>query len=101
MEPEDEYAHDDEQAGMRPLSRALFINLVIVILYAGVLMGLKGSQEGLFISGIIMMAQAAVNLVVMIVMFVMRKKEWGLGLLLSALILGVVGFSACLSVFPI
>ncbi len=102
MEPEDDYPYDDEQdeqQGMRPLSRALFINLVIVVLYTGVLMAFEGRDEGLIVSGLMMLGQAAVNLVAMIVMFVMGKKEWGLGLLLSALILGVVGFSACVAGF--
>ena len=96
---DDEYQEDDEQEGMRPLIRALLINLVIVILYTAVLVVFEGRNEGLVVLGLMMMGQAGINFVAMIVMFVMGKKEWGLGLLLSGLILGVVGFSACVAGF--
>ena len=105
-EPEEEY-HDDEyqeedgQEGMRPLIRALLLNLVIVLLYTAVLVVFEGRNEGLFVSGLFMLGQSGINFVAMIVMFIMGKKEWGLGLLLSGLILGVVGFSACVAGFTI
>ncbi len=108
MEPEDDYPPEDdlpyddeqdEQEGMRPLARALLINLVIVVLYGGVLLAANETGEAMIFTGLLMMGQAAVNLVAMIVMFVLRKVEWGLGLLLSALILAVVGFSSCVAAF--
>ena len=83
MEPEDAYPNDDDQDGMRPMAKAGRINLIILLIYAGVLLiftylNAEGELElWLVFVGIAMLAHGAISLAVGVIYFIMSKPEWG------------------------
>ena len=84
---------------MQALLRALGINAIIAIAYTGLIVMVQGQNEGMILSGMMMMGQGALNLIPAIVLLIKGEKAWALGCLLSALILPIVGFSTCVTGF--
>ena len=86
---------------MKPLNKILIINGVIMVLYF--IFGLFANQGDDHYAGlgymIIMMIAVAIHVVISLLIgvyhFVQKNNEMGRYFLLSALLIGVVGFSAC------
>lgn len=102
MEPEDDYQNGDDEQGMRPMRKVGRINLIILLVYAGLLLvyslvAAGGDELGAWSAfvGLAMLAHGAINLAAGVVFFIMRKPEYGKGALVSGLVLLVIGFASC------
>ena len=105
MEPDDAYPNDDEQEGMRPMMKALRLNAIIVLIYAGCILvfsfvAARGEMMEYFLvwTGLLMLGHGVVCLIAGIYFFIAKKPEWGKGTLLSGLVILIIGFSSCVAV---
>ena len=106
MEPEDDYQNEDSQDGMHPMKKVGRINLIILLVYAGVFLASsvvfargEAMSAWLIWTGLAMLAQGGVNLALGVIFFIVSKPELGKGALLSGLVLLVIGFSTCVAAF--
>ena len=106
MEPEDITPNDDDQDGMHPMVKVGRLNLIILLVYAGVIIVisfLSAPEEAfaawLLWTGLAMLVQGGINLAAAIVLFIMRKAGMGAGALVSGFVLLIIGFSSCVAAF--
>ena len=86
---------------MKPLNKILLINGIIMLIYAIAIIPVVETEKAYAGIGFMLFMmyavgiQTVVNLIIGIYHFVMKNNERGRYFLLSALLIGVVGFSAC------
>lgn len=87
---------------IKPFYKVLLINLIILFSYSILfVIGVKGSidHEGdvytFFGLAFVIALHFFATLLIAIILLVMKKKELGLGMLLSSLLVVIVGFSSC------
>ena len=104
MEPQDTPPNGDDQDGMHPMMKVGRINLIILLIYAGVLvvvsfLSASGEEFAAWLIwiGLAMLVQGGINVVAAIVFFIMRKSGWGAGALVSGFVLLIIGFSSCVA----
>ena len=90
---------------MGSVSKAVLVNLVGVVIYAGALyvwavFGEDADLAGwIFLVGIGMMVHSGVALVAGGVLFMMGRPKWGKGMWVCTLLLLLIGFSTCIAAF--
>lgn len=97
---------ENPQGEWDPIKRVLLINLAVLLAYAIILSfvayGERGNQYSGMGAGINMIfcvsVHTAINLVLMLIKFVQKRKKWGIAFLLGAVVVAIVGFSACFGV---
>ena len=86
-----------------PISRVIFINLIILVVYT-VIVGLVSENERVaqnyvtesaYAMMILVFFHVVANALLAIVFFISKRKQMGFGALISVLIVFIIGFSAC------
>ncbi len=104
MEPENTPPNGDDQDGMHPMVKVGRLNLIILLVYAGLFLafsflGARGDELPAWLvwTGLAMLLQGGINIAAAIVLFIMRKSGMGAGALVSGFVLLIIGFSSCLA----
>lgn len=78
------------------LGKIVAANLALMLLYTTTSIGISNMKgEGIVIGGIITAYHAIALFVISMILFIIKKNDWGKNLLLSALVVFLVGFSIC------
>ena len=105
MEPQDTLPNDDDQGGMHPMVKVGRLNLIILLVYAGLILVIsfisapgEALMAWLLWVGLAMLAQGGINIIAALVLFIMRKGLLGAGALVSGFVILIIGFSSCVAV---
>ena len=91
-----------------PILQVLLINLATLVLYTAII-GLflensTGSGSGGYLSQrmdsmiVLVFFHTLANLLLSIIFFILKRKQWGFGALISVPVVFIIGFSACLGI---
>lgn len=99
--PLDQYQPTFEPPKPMPLGKVVLINFAVMLVYMALtttLMGESGQDAAmgvLILDAILLVAQVGINFVLGIVFLFTDLRHVGLAMIISALLVGVIGFGAC------
>ncbi len=75
------------------ISIVVGVNLLLALFFA--VLGATNSDVAWVGAGILMFFQGGLNFVAGLIMVIIGRREWGLPMLLSGILLAIIGFGVC------